>query len=161
MEYLLMSQTRISEQRTFDTRAWIVRVSLWIGALAVLATGVIHLQEYSDGYSAIPTIGTLFLLNFITATIVGLGLLLPFGLVTRLAGSIRALLAVSGIGIAAGSLVALWISEQSSLFGFGERGYPPDIVRAIVAEAVAVLALAVYLGVTWIRRESPRALASS
>lgn len=120
MEYLLMSQTRISEQRTFDTRAWIV-----------------------------------------TATIVGLGLLFPFGLVTRLAGNLRALLAVSGIGIAAGSLVALWISEQSSLFGFGERGYPPDIVRAIVAEAVAVLALAVYLGVTWIRRGSPRALASS
>lgn len=157
-----MSPTRNLEQRTSDTRTWIARVTLWIGALAVLATGVIHFQEYSSqGYSNIPTIGPLFLLNFISATIVGLGLLLPVGLVTRLAGTIRALLAVAGIGIAASSLVGLWISEQSTLFGFAERGYPPDIVRAIVAEAVAVLALALYLGLDGIRRASPRALASS
>ena len=157
-----MSPTRTSEQTTADTRTWIARISLWIGALAVLATGLVHLQEYSsDGYSAIPTIGTLFLLNFIGATIVGLGLLFPVKLITRFAGMIRTLLALAGIGIAASSLVALWISEQSSLFGFGERGYGPTIVQAIVAEGVAVLSLSVYLGLTWIRRASPGALAAS
>src|SRR3954453_18364919 len=47
------------------------------GALAVLAVGAVHLQQYDMLYSAIPTIGTLFVLNFAGATAIGLGLLAP------------------------------------------------------------------------------------
>ena len=122
-------------------------LTLWLGALAVLATGADHLDEYAaNGFNTVPTIGTLFLLNFIAATVVGLGLLLPWGHITkRFAAPIRGLLAISGIGIAALSGIALWISETSSLFGFTDHGFRPTIVVAIVAEAVAVVALGTYL----------------
>jgi hypothetical protein len=52
---------------------------------------------------------------------------------------------VSGVGIGATSLIALWISESSSLFGFTDYGFRPTIVAAIVAESVAVVALSAYL----------------
>ena len=48
-----------------------------LGALALLATGAVHLHLYSGLYSAIPTIGTLFVLNFAGATALGLALLAP------------------------------------------------------------------------------------
>jgi hypothetical protein len=119
-------------------------VALGVGALAVLATGADHLEEYAaNNFASVPTIGTLFLLNFIAATIIGVGLLLP-----RLARPVRALLAVGGIGLAGSSLIALWISETSSLFGFTDYGFRPAIVAAIVAEATAIIALTVYLGLT-------------
>ena len=41
------------------------------GALSLLAVGAVHLQQYDYLYSAIPTIGTLFLLNFVGATAMG------------------------------------------------------------------------------------------
>src|SRR5690242_15622547 len=58
------------------------RGTIWLalralGALAVLAVGAVHLQQYLWLYSAIPTIGTLFILNFAGATAVGIGLLAP------------------------------------------------------------------------------------
>src|SRR4051812_14269333 len=46
------------------------RIALWarlLGAVSILAVGVDHIEQYSvDSYSAIPTIGTLFLLNFVS-----------------------------------------------------------------------------------------------
>jgi hypothetical protein len=41
--------------------------------------------------------------------------------------------------------VFLFVSEHQPLFGFQEDGYRPGIVIALVAEAVAVVALAAYL----------------
>jgi hypothetical protein len=124
-----------------------------VGAAAVLVTGADHLEEYTSGqFSTVPTIGTLFLLNFIAATLVGVGLLLPLGRITkRFAGAIRGLLALSGIGIAASSLLGLWISESSNLFGFTDYGFRPAIVVAIVAESVAVVALTAYLALSGFR----------
>src|SRR5579859_4462633 len=102
------------------TRAMLARLSVISGALAVLATGADHLEEYVfNQFSTVPTIGTLFLLNFIAATIVGIGLLLPLHRITpRFADLLRALLAISGIGIAVTSLAGLYISEHATLFGF-------------------------------------------
>ena len=115
-----------------------------------LATGADHLYEYSaNQFSTVPTIGTLFLLNFIAATAIGLGLVVPLRrTVTRFAVPIRTLLAVAGIGLGATSLVALWISETSSLFGFTDYGFRTTIVVAIVAEATAVLALTAQFALT-------------
>ena len=49
-----------------------------IGALGLLATGYIHAEQYYVAdYRFIPTIGTLFLLNFIAAPILGLYFLVP------------------------------------------------------------------------------------
>src|SRR4051794_9607879 len=108
--------SRVSPAR----RAAAARVARILGALALLAVGVDHIEQYYvDSYSAVPTIGTLFALNFASAVPVTIGLLGP---VRRLAGrwanAVLALLALSGIGIAAGSLAGLLISEGRGLFGF-------------------------------------------
>jgi hypothetical protein len=63
----------------------------------------------------------------------------------RYADTVRAVFALSGIGIAVFSLVGLFISESSSLFGFAENGYREAIVLAIVAEVAATVFLAVFL----------------
>jgi hypothetical protein len=120
---------------------------LGLGAVALLATGADHLEEYiANQFSSVPTIGTLFLLNFIAATIVGAATLLSLRSSSRsFVDQVRRLLAFSGIGIAASSLIGLWISETSSLFGFTEHGLRPAILAAIAAEAVTVLAFSVYL----------------
>jgi hypothetical protein len=142
---------------TNRTRVMLARLALGVGALAVLATGADHLEEYAASqFSTVPTIGTLFLLNFIAATVVGVGLLLPLGRITkRFADPLRALLAISGIGIAATSLAGLWISERSSLFGFSDHGYRPAIIVAIVAEAVAIITLSAYLALAGVRLRRP------
>ena len=117
-----------------EDAALITRV---LGAVALLGVGVVHIQQYAaDAYSSIPTIGTLFVLNFASATVVGLGLLLP----------VRGhrLLALGGIGIAAGSLAAVLMAENGSVFGFSERGYRFAIVLSIVLEVVTVVALSAF-----------------
>jgi hypothetical protein len=128
-------------------RTTLAQLMLAVGAAGVLATGADHLDEYAaNGFSTVPTIGTLFLLNFVAATAVGVGLLLPLRRMSPRFGDVtRVLLALSGIGIASTSLIALWISESSSLFGFTDYGFRPTIVVAIVAEWIAVVALSAYL----------------
>jgi hypothetical protein len=124
------------------TRLTVTRLALGVGAIALLIAGADHLVEYAaNNFSTVPTIGTLFLLNFIAATAVAVGLLVPLGRIAQL----RPLFALSGVAIAASSLVALWISESSSLFGFTDYGFRPTIIVAICAEALAVVALSTYL----------------
>src|SRR5947207_9394599 len=44
------------------TRTILARITLSVGAIAVLATGADHLEEYTaNQFSTVPTIGTLFL----------------------------------------------------------------------------------------------------
>ena len=88
-----------------------------LGALSLLAVGAVHLQQYEDLDSAIPTIGTLFVVNFIAATVIGVGLLLPIELVWRRGGAwVAAGLALGGIALAAGSYVFLLVAERRPLF---------------------------------------------
>lgn len=115
-----------------------------MGALLLLFVGLDHYYEYSvQSYSVIPTIGTLFLLNFISATAVGLLLLAPVERFARRSGPlvVRAA-AAGGFAIAASSLIALLVSEQTKLFGFMESNYRPAILVAIGLEAAAAVALA-------------------
>lgn len=122
----------------------LVRAMRFLGALAILAVGAIHLQQYIGAdYRAIPTIGTLFLLNAIASAIVGVGLLASIkrAVAAHKADAAIALLALTALAIAIGSLVALFISESSSLFGFTESGYRPAVVVAIVAEAASIALL--------------------
>jgi hypothetical protein len=128
------------------------------GALALLGVGIDHIVEYyGDSYSVIPTIGTLFFLNFASATIVSAGLLAP---VRRLAGrwseAILALLALSGVGIAAGSLLGLLLSENGGLFGFAEQGYREGIVISIVLEVATIVLLGLFLALNGLRLPARR-----
>ena len=128
-------------------RSVIARAALYLGALAVLATGVDHIQQYYvNDYSTVPTIGTLFFLNFVSAVVVAAGLIAPLGRVAgRYADAIRAAFALGGIGLAVSSLAGLFISESSGLFGFVEHGYRTAITLAIVAEVAATVLLVIFL----------------
>jgi hypothetical protein len=125
----------------------------FLGALSLLAVGAVHLQQYDYLYSSIPTIGTLFLLNFAGATALGLGLLSPVErLLGRLGGAITALLALGGIGLAATAFASLLVAERTPLFGFMEPGYdPPAIATARAAEIATVVLLGAYLLATRLR----------
>jgi hypothetical protein len=117
-----------------------------LGALSLLTVGAVHLWQYFTLYSAIPTIGTLFVLNFVGATAIGLGLLAPVErLLGRRGGPALALLTLGGIGLAATAFVFLLISERTPLFGFMEPGYDPQaIMFSRVTEAVTVVLLGSY-----------------
>jgi hypothetical protein len=119
----------------------------YLGALAVLATGVAHIEQYAvDNYSTVPTIGTLFLLNLIAAVVIAVGLIAPLRRVSgRYTDAVRAVFAVGGIGLAVLSLAALFVSESSGLFGFVEHGYRMAIVVAIVVEVAATVFLVAFL----------------
>jgi hypothetical protein len=113
-----------------------------VGAIAVLVVGAVHLQQYfAVGIDSVPTIGTLFVLNFAGAMVIGVGLLIPAARLRVL----HLLLALGGIGLAATSFVFLFVSEHQPLFGFREHGYRAGIVIALAADAVAVITLGMYL----------------
>ena len=128
-------------------RSTIARAALYLGALSVLATGIVHIpQYYGQDYSTIPTIGTLFFLNFVGAVVIAVGLIVPLGRVTpRYADAIRSLFAIGGIALGVLSLAALFVSEGSGLFGFVENGYRTAIVLAMVAEIAATVFLIAFL----------------
>jgi hypothetical protein len=114
-----------------------------VGVLAILVTGAVHLQQYLGEYQSIPTIGPMFLLNAIGSAAVAIGLLLP---AQRWLGQRRGelavgLLALGGVAIGLGSLIALYIAETSTLFGFSEGTLETVMWIAIVAEAAAVALL--------------------
>jgi hypothetical protein len=123
------------------------RTARVLGAVSLLAVGAVHLQQYFTLYSSIPTIGILFVLNFIGATAIALGLLVPLErLFTRRHDLLRGLLALGGIGLAATAFVFLLVSERTPLFGFMEPGYDPAAILASrVAEAATVLFLGGFL----------------
>jgi hypothetical protein len=126
---------------------WLVALVRLLAAASLLAIGGVHIQQYIvQDYRVIPTIGPLFLLNFIGGTVLGLYFLVPVG---RRAGRIRLLIdavaALSGWLLAAGALVGLLVSEHTPLFGFMEHGYRFAIVFAIASEAVAMVALTILL----------------
>jgi hypothetical protein len=125
-----------------------------LGALSLLAVGAVHLQQYATLYSRIPTIGTLFLLNFAGATAIGASLLAPLDrLLGDRAGAVTAFLSLVGAALAATAFVFLAISERTPLFGFMEPGYdPPAIMAARIAEIAATASLGGFFLVRLARR---------
>jgi hypothetical protein len=146
---------RMANRSAHNSARTLVAVRLLAAAL-VLFVGADHYYEYAvDQYRVLPTIGTLFLLNFVSATAVGIALLLPLErLFRRLGGALTWLAAVSGFGIAATSLIALLVSEQTRLFGFMELNYRPAILVALSSEAAAAVAAAALLVMTLIASRS-------
>ena len=139
-----------------------LHVAQAVGALALFLVGGVHLEQYYvASFSVVPTIGWLFLANFIAATVFGLVLLVP---IRPAAGRTWLLLdsaaALGGIALSVGAFAGLLVSEHTSLFGFMEHGYRIEIVLALAAEAVAAVSLGVYLAyvASWtpkLRRREP------
>jgi hypothetical protein len=119
----------------------------YLGAAALLGVGVDHIQQYlGASYSVIPTIGTLFALNFVSSVLLAAGLVAPIERAFRRRGKpILGFLALSGIGVAMGSLIGLLISEQAPLFGFMENGYRQAVVISIVLEVATALLLGAFV----------------
>ncbi len=128
------------------------------GGVALLVVGGIHLEQYTVGhFSVVPTIGTLFLVNFVAATVLGLWLLVPVrGGYRPLRLAVDCAVSVTGIGVAGGALIALLISEARPLFGFMEQGYRIEIVIALVSEAAAIIFLGGFLVLAWARARGLR-----
>src|SRR2546423_7691650 len=119
----------------------------YLGAVALLGVGIDHIQQYlGASYSAVPTIGTLFALNFVSSVVLAAGLIAPVERAFRRRGKpILGFLALSGIGLALGSLIGLLISEQTSLFGFMGSGYRQATAFSIVFGVATTLALGPFL----------------
>jgi hypothetical protein len=137
----------LSFQPPTSGRLRLFRIVQAVGALALLVVGGVHLEQYYvASFSVVPTIGPLFLANFIGGTVFGVVLLVPM---RRGAGRawllLDSLVALAGIGLSVGAFAGLLVSEHTPLFGFMEHGYRLEIVLALAAEAVATASLAVFL----------------
>jgi hypothetical protein len=131
------------ESATTPGHSGAATVARYVGALALIVTGVVHLQQYYGVYyRVIPTIGPLFLVNFVLGVALGVALLAPL---PHRARKLHRVAAIGGIVFAAGTIIGLAISENGTLFGFHEHGYRSAIVISLVAEAVAIVSLTMYL----------------
>jgi len=130
-----------------DARHVVAETARYLGAASVLVVGGIHMQQYYDAYyRTVPTIGTLFLLSFVGAGLVGVTLFAPLRrLAGRLGAWALALAALGGIGVGLGTLIGLLVSEYTPLFGFMEVGYRLAIVLTLVFDVLTTLFLGTYL----------------
>jgi hypothetical protein len=141
-----------------DVPGWISLLTRFLGALAVLVVGIVHLQAYDGPYSAVPAIGELFILNVVAATVIGVTLLAPIERIAGRRGPVAVtLVTVAGIGLAVVSLAMLIVAERGTLFGFHEPGYDPDAIRrSRVAEVVAACLLTTSLLLRSVAKRRPR-----
>ena len=139
-----MASAAIHVSRRLDL---VGEISRYLGAASILVVGAVHAQQYYDAYfSAVPTIGTLFLLSFVGAAVVGVVLLAPVRLLGRRVGDvILAAAALGAIGIAVGTLVSLLVSEYTPLFGFMESGYRLAIVLTLLFDVLTTVFLGFFL----------------
>jgi hypothetical protein len=115
------------------------RTTRILAAAFIVASGVVHLQQYYGVYyRVIPVIGPLFLADFVIALVVGLALLMPLDRLSRTLGTLAC---IGAAAFAAGAIIGLEISESGTLFGFHEHGYRLAVVLSIVLEGAAIVPL--------------------
>jgi predicted lipoprotein with Yx(FWY)xxD motif len=124
-----------TERRNQPGRSSVFLALRVFGAGLLLATGAIHLDLYLTGYRTIPTIGWLFLLQIITAFVLGAGVLV----------SASRLLATAGGGLAISTLGGYLISLRVSLFGFREVRTTAGIFAGVIEVATFATLAAVVL----------------
>lgn len=106
------------------------------GAALLAWMGWIHLHLWSQGYKHIPSVGHLFLLNFIGAVALALGVLAA-------PRRYLVLVAASGSLMAAGTLASLIISINIGFLGFKDSSHASFAHLSIWVEAAATVVLAV------------------
>jgi predicted lipoprotein with Yx(FWY)xxD motif len=109
------------------------------GAILLVVSASIHLDLYLTGYRSIPTIGWLFLVQFLVAFVLAIGALVTHSRLVAVAG---AAFALSTLGC---YLLAIWIG----LFGYKEIRTRAGIAAGLIeVAAFATLALAVAIADT-------------
>jgi hypothetical protein len=143
----LHGRTRALASRHGHRREVAAEIARYFGAVSILLVGAVHAQQYYDAYfSVVPTIGTLFLLSFIGAGVVGVVLFAPVRRLSRRGGDvILALAALGAIGIALGTLGSLLVSEYTPLFGFMESGYRLAVVLTLLFDVLTTAFLGFFL----------------
>jgi hypothetical protein len=109
-------------------RESVARAAQAVAAGLVGATGLIHLYLYEDYFSAVPTIGRLFLANFAAGVVLAV-LLLRRGWIWPAAGA----------GYCAATLGAFLWSVQWGLFGYQESLHGTWQTRAAAVEIAGTL----------------------
>jgi hypothetical protein len=121
---------------------------LLLGAAGVLVSAYVHFELYfHGGYRGIApeqfaglTISRAFAMNAIVGFVIAWALVVSVR-VPRLATPS----ALAGVGFAAGTLLAYFLSRTTGLLGFDEDQTTTDAVIALIAEAVAFTALSGWL----------------
>ncbi len=120
-----------------DTARWWLWSVRLVGGGLLIAMGGIHLYLYQLGFSSVPTIGALFLLNAVLGA---------QATVAMLATPVRwlPLAAAAGALLQIATLAALVVSLTVGLFGFEETLEAPLIGWTIAVESAGFLILAVH-----------------
>src|SRR3984893_1116939 len=122
--------TAVGRHRRYQTRGLPLRVA---GAMLLSVSAGIHLDLYLTGYRSIPTIGWLFMVQFVGGLTLAIALLVTH---SRLAVAASAAFALSTLSA---YLLAVWIG----LFGFKEVRTRAGIAAGLIeVAAFALLALA-------------------
>jgi hypothetical protein len=145
----LYAAVRSADERHRNHRKVVSETARYLGAVSIFLVGAVHAQQYYDAYfSVVPTIGTLFLLSFVGAGVVGTVLISPVRRLGRLVGDTALVVAALGaIGIAVGTFVSLLISEYTPLFGFMESGYRLAVVLTLVFDVMTTLFLGTFVAI--------------
>ncbi|MDP9068390.1 MAG: hypothetical protein M3N53_08625 [Actinomycetota bacterium] len=104
------------------------RLRIALAALILLG-GLIHLQQFLDGFSSIPIIGPMFLANAVASAVVA----------ALLVWRSERLWIIAGGLVATGSLAAILISRGPGLFGYVSSSFEAPEALAVVSEAAAFL----------------------
>lgn len=112
---------------------WTGKLSAWLGAVLLVLSSAIHLHLWFSGYRHIPTIGPLFVVQAVS------GIVLAAVVAVRRSPIVLA----AGALFAAGTVGALLISVNFSLFGFRDSIDAPYAKSSLVVECLATIVLAV------------------
>jgi hypothetical protein len=98
-----------------------------VASALTIASGAIHLHLYTAGYRAIPTIGSLFIVQGVAAIVVSL-----------VASALRRVwTALLGAGLMVGTVAGFLISVNDGLFGFQDTFRGTNQISAFVVELAA------------------------
>ena len=110
-----------------------------LGAAAVATSAAVHLHLWLDGYSAIATIGPLFLLQAIGGFVLAIAIVLLR----------RPSLAVAGAGYLVATMTGFLLSVNVGLFGFQDSWSAPFATTAFAVEAAGVILLLLGTATKW------------
>ena len=110
-----------------------------LAAIAILVQGAVHAQQYLSGFSGVPLIGPLFLLNAIVSVPIAIWLVKDHRIFSILAGA----------GLLIGSIASLMLATTTDIFGYVLTDYGWPEITALVAEVIGLTALVIVTGLSW------------
>lgn len=131
--------------------SWSGRALAFLGAGLLLGAAGVHFDLYLTGYRNIPTIGTLFLLQVVSAVVLSVAVAVVAGLGLRL---LAALVGAAAAAFALGTVAAYGASRVGSVFGFHERPTTAGLVAGLL-EVAAFVALGALVLESLGRRVAP------